>query len=203
MKILKIGYEFEVLFPLKEHKELSTAFLDMSPDIYVGEDATVWGGKDWKDVEIKTKPLSPASAKNLFREIIHALSVLESYGQAKANKTCGLHVNVSSENNSKSFMYLLDHYDDKHYLKLWGRLDNVSCPPLDWFGNTEKYRNDLYEYLLAHKGEKYNSIAFRAGDGYNTERLENRIIGGKNYFLRTEDLDNTIRDFFNTIEQSS
>ena len=200
MKIHKIGFEFEILVKQKEFQKVWDRIYKISRHIRLGSDTSVRDGFGWKDLEIKTDPISENRALLLFNKVLDLLTKLNSIGVIKTNKTCGLHVNISTENNIYTYFQIIEKYEDKKFLKLWNREKNPACLPLTFRENKKKYDNDPYEYLSLHRGQKYHSVAIRDADSLNGVRLENRIIGGKDYILRKEDLDETIRDFLDTVK---
>ncbi len=200
MKIRKIGFEFEVLVKQKEFQKVWEAIYKISKRIRLGGDTSVKDGFGWKDLEIKTDAIPEKSAMILFHKIIDCLVSFNSSGVIKTNATCGLHINISTESIVDSYFQILERYDDKKYLKMWKRLDNPACPPLTFRENKKKYDNDLWEYMSFYRGQKYHSVALRDADNVNGIRLENRIIGGKDYILKREDLQKTIGDFLDIVK---
>lgn len=202
MKIHKIGFEFEILVRQKDFLKVWDNIYKISKHIKLGGDTSVKGGNGWRDLEIKTEAISEKRALSLFNRVLEYLVELNGEGIIKTNNTCGLHVNISTENNVYTYFQVIEKYDDKKYLRLWNRENNPACPPLKFRENKTKYDNDPYEYLSVHRGEKYHSVAIRDGDQTNGVRLENRIIGGKDYILRYNDLDKTISDFITLVESA-
>jgi len=201
MKINKIGFEFEVLVRQTEFLTIWNALYGISKAVRLGGDGTVQGGFGWRDLEIKTEPLSEERATDLFNKILAMLVSFNMAGVLKTNDTCGLHINVSTDSMSTSYFNVIQKYNDGKYLDLWNRRFNPTCEPLSYRGNESDYYNDPCEYMTQHRGKKHVAVALRNSDDLNGIRLENRIIGGKDYILRDNDLETTIRDFLNIVTQ--
>lgn len=199
MKIKKIGFEFEILVRQVDYHDVYQAIYGVSKCLTIGSDPSVKGGWGWRDMEIKTNPLGETKAAELFNKILALLIGLNHGGAIKTNNSCGLHVNISTGDNFYSYIQIIEQYDDRKELIRWNRLGNTACPALTWHDEKHRY-DDAYEFANDRRGEKYNSVALRNNDDKNGIRIENRIIGGKDYILRDSDLDSTIRDFFHVVK---
>ena len=199
MKINKIGFEFEILVKEKDYEYVYQSLYKTSRCIRIGSDPTVRGGKGWRDLELKTDPMSETRALDLFNRILALLIIFNGAGLIKTNDYCGLHVNISTGRNLYSYIQVIEAYDDVKELTKWNRLKNPACAPLEWKEEKHKF-DDAYEYAAEMLGKKHKSVALRNKDDRNGIRLENRIIGGKDYILRDHDLEDTIRDFLHIIK---
>lgn len=202
MNIQKIGFEFEVIVRQKDFLNVWDYLYQYSRHIKLGGDTSLKYRNGWKDLEIKTSPLDEDASFDLFYSLLDVLTGFNYGGIIETNYSCGLHINVSTNDLGHTYREIVERYNDKKYLRLWDRENNPACVPIDFREFPHRYCNDPYEYMLINRGDKHRSVALRNAENNNGARIENRIIGGKDYILRKNDLDTTISDFITFIHES-
>lgn len=136
----KIGYEFECLSLFEDdeiEKDLKTMFgKNLAKKFLVSTDCTIKRDKTtkyvdgWSAWELITPPLPQEQAIQVLEEIQQYFITTE----VVTNKSCGFHVNVSSDDMiSFDPMTLISLVDEYKFAKTYNREENPYCVPWSYY----------------------------------------------------------------------
>lgn len=197
-KDIRLGFEIESLYNKTGRKDLIRKIREINPEIITGNDYSLhgWTGKmdtygnrqDDCGIEIKTPPLPKCEAIVVLDKVF---SLVGKYGYT--NKTCGLHLNLSTVNEEKRtkfnpFLFCVN--------PLWAKMGE----------DFQRNRNEfcLNRFHKFHQKSLFSNIinVGRCTEKYSCvnlghwnkplpkSRVEIRIMGNKGYHNRLDEIVN-------------
>lgn len=181
-------------------------------------------------VEIRTEVVRSKTGIRLFEEILCFLWIASQTGDWITNETCGLHINISEKNTFDAgkqvdyYCHVLSLFDEFGVLERFGRLENKYCR--QFIKDNRDFKNVKHQFNLLKRREraaadrgddkwrvnegKYLACSLRNSpehDGYGGEemeahRIEFRAIGGSNYHLRLDDLDEVVNHIISCVRMA-
>jgi hypothetical protein len=185
----------------------------------------------YEAIEIRTKVVGSRTGIKLFEDMLSFLWLASQTGDWLTNDSCGLHINLSEKNTFEGdkqadyYCHVLSLFDESGVLARYGRGDNRYCR--QFIKDDERdFTSVKHQYQLLKRREraaadrgadkwrvhegKYLACSLRDSpqhDGYEgpemvANRIEFRAIGGADYHLRLDDLDETVNHIISCVRMA-
>jgi hypothetical protein len=185
----------------------------------------------YEAIEIRTEVVGSRTGIKLFEEMLSFLWLASQTGDWLTNDSCGLHINISEKNTFESgkqadyYCHILSLFDESGVLARYNRVDNRYCRQFIK-DNERDFASVKHQYQLLKRREKaaadrgadkwrvhegkYLACSLRDSpqhDGYEgpemvANRIEFRAIGGADYHLRLDDLDETVNHIISCVRMA-
>lgn len=209
---LRFGFEFEFLVKTTDYGNVLNSFEELG-FISFGSDGSIRSQVGYTPVEMRTNYLPYVKAERLLQEILSNFYILSQADLVRSDSSCGFHANMSEkklfdENKSlEYYCHVLSKFPEDTILDKFKRKSNRYCRLVrnrykigkSIMKDPAKLINRLKLEHQLNGLDKYMSVTLRRSTRYNSNRIEFRCFGNKDYYLK----DKLLNDSLSTILSSA